>query len=109
MPSVFEKMGNALGVVKKPKIAVKPGAVKPVSGFGAKKGFDINSYMKACNNFVNDFFPKKIPFFFRNIGSVMKNSPNWFKGLPQDEQLVYGVLATGPLFIIVGVVLIFVL
>lgn len=70
-----------------------------------KKPFDIKIYMQAVKLFFPDFFGKKIPYFFKNIGPVMKKAPDWFKRLPQDEQAAYVGVFVAPLLIIIGVVL----
>lgn len=122
---IFEKIGSVMGAkVSKPKTGVTPGvpaaAVKPgvaraqvpVAGVpgvsGPKKPFDFNMYMKAVNLFFNDFFNKKLPYFFKNIGPVMKKASDWFNKLPGDEKAAYGVLVFGHLFLILGIVFFFV-
>ena len=83
-----------------PKVPAKPGAKKP---------FNFNLYMKAVNLFFKDFFGKKVPYFFKNIGPSFKKFPEWWKKLPQDEQISYGVLLLGDLMLIIGVVLLIVI
>ena len=106
--SIFDKIGAALK--KKPAAQGSPSqkaGIKPTST--GKKPFDINLYFKAVGIFFNDFFGKKIPYFFKNMGPVMKKFPNWWKKLPQDEQISYGVLLLGHMMVIVGIVLIIIL
>ncbi|MBW2964332.1 hypothetical protein KY363_02635 [Candidatus Woesearchaeota archaeon] len=87
-----------------------PGSGVPtVSAPGAKKPFDVNLYFKAVQLFFSDFFGKKVPMFFQDPGNYLKKAPDWFKRLPQDEQISYGVLAFGHVLFIVGIVLIIVL
>ncbi len=76
---------------------------------GQKKAFDIKLYMKAVQMFFQDFFTKKLPYFFKNMGPVLKGAPAWWNRLPQDEQISYGVLALGHLMFIAGIVLVIVL
>ena len=95
----------------KPKVpaaapSANAGMAVPKAGVpGVKKGFDVNLYMKAVGMFFSDFFGKKLPYFFKNIGPVMKNFPSWWGKLPQDEQISYGVLALGHVMFVVGIVL----
>jgi hypothetical protein len=101
--SIFAKLGGAMQA--KPKATQSPKAATP----GTKKGFDINIYFKAVGIFFNDFYGKKVPYFFKNTGAVMKKFSPWWGRLPQDEQISYGVLLLGHLMIIVGIVLIIVM
>jgi hypothetical protein len=103
--SIFAKIGGVMKAKPKPAEAKPPKATTP----GAKKGFDFGLYMKAVGMAFNDFFGKKLPYFFKNIGPVMKNFPNWWKKLPQDEQISYGVLLLGNLMVIMGIVLVIIL
>jgi len=108
--SIFDKIGASLK--KKPAAPAtaapsQKAGIKPTST--GKKPFDINLYFKAVGIFFNDFFGKKIPYFFKNMGPVMKKFPNWWKKLPQDEQISYGVLLLGHMMVIVGIVLIIIL
>jgi hypothetical protein len=116
---IFGKIGGALGIKPKAKPAAGPpsarAGIKPAAGRaapaarapvpGAKKPFDIKLYMKAVNLFFKDFFGKKVPYFFKNMGPVFKAAPAWWKRLPQDEQISYGVLILGFVMIITGIVL----
>jgi hypothetical protein len=100
MAGMFDKIGGAK--------QAKPAAPKATTP-GAKKGFDFNMYMKAVGIFFNDFYGKKVPYFFKNTGAVMKKFSPWWGKLPQDEQISYGVLLLGHVMIIVGIVLIIIL
>lgn len=89
----------------KPAGAGTAGAV-PKSGVpGEKKGFDINMYMKAVGLFFSDFYGKKLPYFFKNMGPVLKGFPGWWGKLPQDEQLSYGAVALGHVMVVVAIVM----
>ncbi len=111
----LEKMGNFMGAgvpktaggVSQYKPVQKGSSLKPKSSSG--KGFDINLYFDALNNFVSDFFGKKIPYFFKNMGSVLQDFPGWFSSMPQDEQITYVVILLGNLMIVTGFVLFIVL
>jgi hypothetical protein len=130
--SILQKLGNIMGagVPKvKPKGTLSPSqkaGLKPVAGKpgapGAKpapgtpgavtpggKPFDINLYFRAVGIWFNDFTQRKVPYFFQNFVPVMKGAPNWFKRLPQDEQVSYGVLVLGHVMIVTSVVLFIVL
>ncbi len=86
--------------------SAKAGVAVPKAGApGAKKGFDINMYMKAVGMFFSDFYGKKLPYFFKNMGAVLKGFPGWWGKLPQDEQISYGAIALGHVMVIVGIVL----
>ena len=61
--------------------------------------------MKAVSMFFSDFYGKKVPYFFKNMGPVLRGFPAWWKKLPQDEQLSYGAIAVGHVMLIVGIVL----
>lgn len=105
-PSVSPGVANAPSVragVTAPKSMARdvPKAGMP----GAKKGFNINIYMKAVGMFFSDFYGKKVPYFFKNIGPVLKGFPRWWGKLPQDEQISYGAIALGHVMVIVGIVL----
>lgn len=78
------------------------------SGMPAGK-FDFNKYMQAWQLFFQDFFGKKVPYFFKNIGPVMNQAGPWISSLPQDEKIAYGVLAGGHVFVLLGIVLLIVL
>lgn len=101
------------------QLPVKPGAAgtpqgksaqkTPASPAGAKKPFDINLYFKALGLFFNDFSKNKLPYFFKNMGPVMQNAPNWWNKLPQDEQAAYGAMGFGGFLFLVGIVLFVVL
>jgi hypothetical protein len=109
------------GVAPSVKAGARPGTAKqlprsaPQTGMpraavpGPKKPFDINVYMKAVSIFFDDFFKKKVPMFFKNPGPYLKKAPDWFKTLPQDEQISYGALVFGHVLFIVGIVLFIVL
>ncbi|MBI5398402.1 hypothetical protein HZB03_02960 [Candidatus Woesearchaeota archaeon] len=73
------------------------------------KAFDINLYFKAVGMAFDDFFNKKLPYFFKNLGPVFKKFPDWFTKLPNDEKISYGVYVLGNILVIVGIVLFFVL
>lgn len=73
-----------------------------------KKPFDIKVYFQAVQLFFTDFFGQKLPYFFKNIGPVMKKFPDWFNKLSQDEKIAYIGVFVSPVFIIVGVVLFFI-
>jgi hypothetical protein len=100
MPGFLEKIGL---LKKKPAAVPKAGAAPGVKV--KKKGFDLNLYMKAVSMFFSDFFGKKLPYFFKNIGPSFKRFPEWWKKTPQDEQLAYGLLVLGDLMLVVGIVL----
>ena len=111
---LFEKVEEAVGLkpAAKPEAGGAPSAkagVKPSvpkkPGDGGEKPFDIQLYMKAVQLFFSDFFGKKVPYFFQNMGPVLKAAPAWWQKLPQDEQIGYGVLVLGFLMVIVGIVL----
>ncbi|MBU2561822.1 MAG: hypothetical protein KKD17_05990 [Nanoarchaeota archaeon] len=114
--SIFEKIGKATGAKMpeaKPRAAppsaragITPGAAP--SDSGAKK-FDFNMYLKAVNLFFNDFFGKKVPYFFKNMGPVLKESPVWWGSQKQDEQISYALVVLGNVMFIVGIVLLIVL
>ena len=89
--------------------SVRPGAAASGAVPGVMKPFYINLYMKAVNLFFSDFFGKKVPYFFKNMGPVMKQFPDWWKKLPQDEQISYDVLSLGGVMFVVGVVLLIIL
>ena len=104
--SVFSQIGQSMGASK------SPGAAAPSTAHskgGASKPFDIGMYFTAVGMFFSDFFGKKLPYFFKNIGPVMSNFPNWWGKLKQDEQISYGVLMLGHVMLIVGVVLFIIL
>jgi hypothetical protein len=107
--SIFSKIGKSMGAkpgtVSAPPSA-KAGIKPPVPG---SKPFDINLYFKAVGMFFSDFYGKKVPYFFQNMGPVMKKAPDWWKKLPQDEQISYGALGLGHVLLIVGIVLLIVL
>jgi hypothetical protein len=69
------------------------------------KGFDFELYAKAVSEFFNDFFGKKIPYFFSNLGTVFRDMPEWWKNTSQDEQIAYAFLFLGFFMIITGAVL----
>ena len=111
---LFSKSGSKQGTQK--KLPAKgattpaPGSAPKMAGApGQQKAFDINTYFKAVGLFGQDFFGKKVPAFFKKPDDYIKQFPVWVQGLPQDEQIAYGVLCMGPVFIIVGIVLILVL
>jgi len=83
----------------------KPGQQTQPS-FGDKP-FDLNLYFKAVGIFFNDFFGKKIPYFFQNMGPVFGKAGEWWNRLPQDEQISYTLVAVGNLMFVAGVVLFF--
>ncbi len=83
-----------------PKMKGVPGQQKP--------GFDFKLYLRSVQLFFQDFFGKKLPYFFKNIGPVMKNAPVWWGGLPQDEQISYGLLGLGSMMFVAGIVLVIV-
>lgn len=87
-----------------PKMAGTPGGAQ-----GDGKKFDFNMYLKAVKLFGQDFFGKKIPYFFRNLGPVLKGFPVWWSGLAQDEQISYGCLCLGNVMMVTGLVLLIVL
>ena len=108
--SIFDKIGASLK--KKPAAPAtaapsQKAGIKPTST--GKKPFDINLYFKAVGMAFSDFFGKKISYFFKNMGPVFKNFPNWWGKLPQDEQISYGVLLLGHMMVLVGIVLIIIL
>ena len=107
MDSIFSKIGESLGV--KPKAAATSTA-HPSARAGIKsKPFDINIYFQAVGLFFSDFFGKKVPYFFKNMGPVMNKFPGWWNKLPQDEQISYGGVLLGFVLILVGAVLFVVL
>ncbi|MFC1741425.1 hypothetical protein ACFL3V_02730 [Nanoarchaeota archaeon] len=129
---VFNNIGNSikakLPANLRAKVApVRPGAAVPsakalpgkagapatgvpvVTPPGVKKAFDIKLYFKAVGLFFNDFFKKKLPYFFKNMGPVLKQAVPWWNKLPNDEKASYGVLALGHVLIITGIVLFIVL
>lgn len=73
------------------------------------KGFDINLYIIAWQNFFEDFFSKKIPMFFQDIGGYLKKFPDWFNMQKTEEQVCYVGVMVAPFLIIVGIVLMIVL
>lgn len=75
----------------------------------AKKQFDIGIYFKAVGLAFDDFFNKKLPYFFKNMGPVLKKFPDWFTQLPNDEKISYGVFVFGNVLVLAGIVLFFVL
>jgi hypothetical protein len=107
---------KAIGLVKEVKkggtapggVAPPPGGV-PKAGVPGQKPFDINLYFKAWGIFFQDFFGKKVPYFFKNIGDLLPQTPDWYMGLQTDEKVSYGVLAGGHVLVIVGIVLLIVL
>ena len=118
--SLYDRLGaKALTAPAKPG---QPGAMQRApAGPGARpaapgmrppappKPFDMNIYFKAVGMAFDDFFNKKLPYFFKNMGPALKNFPDWFGKLPQDEQISYGVYVLGNVLVIVGIVLLFVL
>jgi hypothetical protein len=128
MPGIMEKVAGVFGGrTAKPGDSAKraaptgatPAATAPAAGKvpaakvpgaaaaavpGGKKPFDIKLYMKAVSMFFNDFFKKKLPYFFKNIGPVLKGASAWFSTLPGDEKAAYGVLVFGHLFLLLGIV-----
>ena len=115
MDELFGKLGNMMTSKPKQDASLPPSmraGMKPATGSvpkagvpGANKPFDINLYFTAVGMFFNDFFNKKLPYFFQNMGPVFSNFPNWWGKLPQDEQISYGVLAAGHVMFVVGIVL----
>jgi hypothetical protein len=112
----YDKLGaKALA----PQPGAKPGnasmVAKPAALGGAKpplppaKGFDINIYFKAVGNAFDDFFNKKLPYFFKNLGPSFSKFPDWFSRLPNDEKASYGAFVFGGLLFVVGIVLLIVL
>jgi len=103
--SIFSKIGLSLGVKVKATSAPAPKA----NNAAGQKPFDINLYFKAVGMFFSDFYGKKVPYFFKNMGPVMNKFSSWWQKLPQDEQISYGVLTLGHVLLIVGIVLFIVL
>ena len=71
----------------------------------AKKGFDINLYMKAVGNFFNDFFGKKLQMFLKDPNKYLNQAGPWFTSLPTDEKSAYGILGAGCLFVTIGIII----
>ncbi len=71
------------------------------------KPFDINIYFQAVGLFFNDFFGKKLPYFFNNMGPVLNKAGTWWNKLPQDEQISYAVMIFGDLMLVAGIALFF--
>ncbi|MBW2971776.1 hypothetical protein KY359_01950 [Candidatus Woesearchaeota archaeon] len=110
--SIFEKIGSMIGIKMPAKKAGAPqsaGAAKPVPEPGGKKPFDFNMYIKAWGIFFDDFFKKKVPYFFKNIGPVFKEFPIWWGKQKQDEQIAYALLILGNVMFIMGIVMFIVL
>jgi hypothetical protein len=106
---IFDKIGASLGMKPKAKAGVTSAKPAAQSASGGKKPFDINLYFKAVGMFFSDFFGKKVPYFFQNMGPVFKEAPAWWTGLPQDEQISYVLVVFGNMAFIAGIVLFFVL
>ncbi len=87
---------------------IKPGAVMPTMS-GEKKPFDIQLYMIAVQTAVKKFFSEQVPYFFKNIGSVMSQVVDWWKKQKQDEQIAYAGWIFGHVLGLVGIILIFIL
>ncbi|MFH1064867.1 MAG: hypothetical protein V1729_07315 [Candidatus Woesearchaeota archaeon] len=104
-PSYAKQMPVSPGAARSP--SQNTGTATPQQS--VKKEFDINLYFKAVGLFFNDFFGKKMPYFFQNMGPVMQNAPNWWNKLPQDEQISYGVMVFGGFLFVAGIVLFVVL
>ena len=94
---------------KKPAAAAVPKARVPPGAKVKKKGLDLNLYLKAMSMSFSDFFGKKLPYFFKNIGPSFKKFPAWWKKTPQDEQIAYGLLVLGDVMLVVGIVLLVVM
>ena len=82
----------------------KPKATSSAAA-GSKKSFDINIYFKAVGNFSENFFKNQIPYFFKNLGPVLKKFPDWVGKLPNDEKAAYGVFVLGNVLVLVSIVL----
>lgn len=81
---------------------------RPASQNSATPPFDPNKYMEAWKIFLNEFFTKQVPEFFKNPGPHLQNFGTWWKAQQQGVQLAYGGVLVGSCMIVVGVVLIFV-
>ncbi|MBN1544974.1 hypothetical protein JW898_05955 [Candidatus Woesearchaeota archaeon] len=114
--SIFEKIGKATGA-KMP--GSKQGSASPSANAGIRTGaapsvgvakkFDFNMYLKAVKMFFSDFFGKKVPYFFKNMGHVFKEFPVWWGKQKQDEQISYALVVLGNVMLIIGIVLLIVL
>ncbi|MBI4738888.1 hypothetical protein HY772_04975 [Candidatus Woesearchaeota archaeon] len=103
--ALYDRLGaKALTAPAKPGLSAA-GARPPTP----LKPFDINLYFKAAGMAFDDFFNKRLSYFFKNPWPVLKKSPDWFTKLPNDEKATYGVLLLGNILVIVGIVLFFVL
>lgn len=99
-----------IGLLKrKTAAAAVPKAAAPPGAKIKKKGLDLNLYMKAVSMSFSDFFGKKLPYFFKNIGPSFKKFPEWWKKTPQDEQIAYGLLVLGDVLLVVGIVLLIII
>ena len=103
LESMFQSMGRMMGtgIPSDPKKSAKQFAKTD-----GKKGFNFGLYVKAVGVFFNDFFGKKISYFFSNLGTVFSDLPRWWGKQEQDEKAAYGFLLVGNIMFVVGIVLI---
>ena len=76
---------------------------------GAGKPVEFQLYMVAVQNASKEFFQKKLPWFFKNMGPAFKNFQPWWKKQKQDEQIAIVGWITGHLLMLIGIILLIVM